>query len=207
MPQVVAAKPIIGVVGGIGSGKSFVAELFGSEGCLVIQSDKLVDDAYNYPGVRQALEAWWGRSVFGADGSINRSAIGSIVFADPVARTQLESLLHPIVARRREEMMAAAAERPDIVAFVWDSPLLVETGLNRRCDAVVFVEVPFALRLARVSQSRGWNEAELRRREKLQEPLDKKHEISEYTIDNTADADYARGQVKVVLSRIRGQSA
>jgi dephospho-CoA kinase len=207
MPQVFAAKPIIGVVGGIGSGKSFVAELFGREGCLVIQSDKLVDDAYNYPEVRETLESWWGASVFKADGSINRSAIGSIVFADPAARSQLESLLHPIVARRREELMTAAASRPDIVAFVWDSPLLVETGLHRRCDAVVFVEAPFNLRLARVSANRGWNEVELRRREKLQHPLDKKHEISEYTIVNTADADYARGQVKVVLSRIRGQSA
>jgi dephospho-CoA kinase len=202
-----ASKPIIGVVGGIGSGKSFVAELFGQEGCLVIQSDKLVDDAYNYPEVREDLESWWGPSVFASDGSVSRRAIGSIVFSDSSARARLEGLLHPIVARRRDELMAAAADKPEIVAFVWDSPLLMETGLHHKCDAVAFVEAPLALRLDRVSRSRGWDEAELARREKLQWPLDKKREISEYTIDNTADADYARGQVKVVLSRIRGQSA
>jgi len=89
-----------------------------------------------------------------------------------------------------------------VVAFVWDTPLLIEGGLDRLCDALVFVDAPAAVRLQRVQQSRGWDEAELTRREILQLALDKKRKISQYVVDNTADAEYARGQVREVLSRI-----
>jgi dephospho-CoA kinase len=98
--------------------------------------------------------------------------------------------------------MGQHASDPQVVAFVWDTPLLLETGLDRRCDAIVYVEVPFMIRLSRVRESRGWDELELRQRENLQSPLDKKREISDYVIDNTADADNVRGQVREVLFRI-----
>lgn len=204
-----AQKPIIGILGGIGSGKSFIADLFGELGCLAIHSDKLIDEAYNTASVRRTIAKWWGAEMLAADGAVNRRAVGAKIFADPVARRKLERLLHPKVARRRLEMMTAAAEDGKIPAFVWDSPLLAETGMHTQCDALVFIQAPDELRLLRVAGSRGWDKAELTRRENLQQPLDKKREISEYVIDNTADADYARGQVKEVvkevLSRIRGQ--
>jgi dephospho-CoA kinase len=202
-----AGKPIIGIVGGIGSGKSFVADLFGEVGCLVIHSDKLVEAAYNNAGVRETLEKWWGKSVFMDDGRVNRQAVGGKVFANAGERGRLEGLLHPMVAQERSRMMGAAANDPHIVAFVWDSPLLLETSLNNQCDAMVFVDAPLQLRLARIAGRGGWDEAELARRENLQWPLDRKRKISEYVVDNTADADYARGQVNDVLFRIRGQSS
>jgi dephospho-CoA kinase len=198
-----AGRPIIGVVGGIGSGKSFIADLFGEFGCMVIHSDKLVEDAYNHPDVRQKLDEWWGKLVFEPDGQVNRRAIGQRIFADDEARSQLEGLIHPIVDQRRRAMMNAAQTDDRVTGFVWDSPLLMETGLDGQCDALVFVDSPPTLRRLRVA-GRGWDEAEMESREKLQLPLDKKREISEYVIDNTADADYARGQVKEVLTRIRG---
>jgi dephospho-CoA kinase len=191
-----SGKPIIGIVGGIGSGKSFVAGLFGEFGCLVIHSDKLVDSAYNDPVVQRTLESWWGR--------LDREALADRVFVNAADRRRLEGLIFPIVARQRLKMMAEAESDPKISAFVWDSPLLLEAGLQKDCDAIVFVSAPRELRLARVAASRGWDEAELSRRENLQWPLDKKQKISEYRVDNTADADYARGQVKDVLFRIRG---
>ena len=202
---VLFGKPIIGLVGGIGSGKSFIADLFGELGCLVIRSDKLVDDAYNDPEVRQALRKWWGESVFRADGRIDRRAIAARIFSDPNERSRLEGLLHPMVERRRRQIMSAAADDPAVIAFVWDTPLLIETGLHQQCDAVIFVYAPIETRLARVARRSGWEATELARRENLQYPLDKKREISEYVIDNTADAGFARGQVNDVLSRIRGQ--
>jgi len=200
-----AGKPIIGIVGGVGSGKSFVADLFARCGCLAIHSDKLVNEAYNDPDVRRILKEWWGDSVLTAAGAIDRQAISARVFAQPEGRRKIEQLLHPLVAKRRQELMETAARDSGIVAFVWDSPLLLEAGLRNQCDAVVFVHAPPELRLARVSGGRGWDQGELSRRENLQWPLDRKREISEYVIDNTADADYACGQVKDVLSRIRGQ--
>jgi dephospho-CoA kinase len=204
---VFSGKPIIGIVGGIGSGKSYVAELFGELDCLVIHSDKLVNEAYNDPAVLQALRQWWGASVFRADGKVDRKAVAARVFTDSTERRRLEALLHPMVESRRRELMAASANNPNVRAFVWDTPLLVENGLHLQCDAVVFVSVPVETRLARVANRSGWDAAELIRREKLQYPLDMKREISEYVIDNTADAGFARGQVNDVLSRIRGKLA
>lgn len=198
-----AGKPIIGIVGGIGSGKSFVADLFGELGCLVVHSDNLVAAAYNDPAIIQTLVKWWGREILAANGQVDKKAIAARVFKNPSDRQRLEDLLFPYVANRRRQMMEAAANDAQVLAFVWDAPLLLEAGLKADCDALVFVDAPAELRLARLAAARGWNRAEMERREILQWPLDKKRQISEYVIDNTAEADYARRQVKDVLSRIR----
>ena len=197
-----AGKPVIGIVGGIGSGKSFVASLFGELGCRVIDSDAQVRDAYRDPDIKATLKQWWGDGVFLLDGQVNRSAIAARVFSDPMQRQRLEQLIHPWVARARDAIMQKEVKNPQTVAFVWDTPLLLEAGLGKDCDSVVFVDAPLDLRLARVRQNRGWRAEELARRENLQWPLDKKREISEYVVSNTADAGAARSQVRAVLSRI-----
>jgi dephospho-CoA kinase len=199
---VFAGKPVIGIVGGIGSGKSFVAQLFAELGCLVISSDEQVTAAYRDPRVLATLHWWWGEDVIAADGSLNRRAVAQRVFADPQQRKRLEELIHPLVNAARQRAMDAAKDDPEVTAFVWDTPLLLETGLNKQCDAVVFVEAPEPSRQARVRENRGWEGGELARREKSQWPLDRKREISDYVISNTADAGFARGQVSDVLSRI-----
>jgi len=195
-------KPIIGIVGGIGSGKSFVAKIFGELGCLVIDSDALVRLAYGDPSIRASLREWWGDEVFNADMSVNRSAIAAKIFAAPQMREMLEYLLHPWVDDQRKKLMQGAVGDAQVLGFVWDTPLLVENGLNRQCDAVVFVDAPREVRLGRVKESRGWDEAELERREKSQMPLDKKREISDYMLVNAAEADRIRGQIREILSQI-----
>jgi dephospho-CoA kinase len=197
-----AGKPIIGVTGGIGSGKSFVAKLFGELGCMVINSDDLVRQAYSDTIVKSEIKKLWGKMVFDPNGEIDRSAVARKVFQYPSERHKLETLLHPIVDRSRERMMRMGSENPEIRAFVWDTPLLFETHLNERCDTVVFVDAPMELRLERVASSRGWDESELGRRENLQMALDKKKEIADYVVVNTADAEFARGQVREVLSQV-----
>jgi len=195
-------KPIIGITGGIGSGKSTVARMFGEMGCLVVDADELVRQAYLDPAVVQQLQKWWGEEVIERPGQLNRKKIADIVFTDPGQKQRLEGLLHPKVAQLRQERMAEAADDPQILAFIWDTPLLFEAGLRVGCDAIVFVEAPFQQRLERVQQARHWDEAELRRRENSQWPLDKKREISDYIIDNTANAEHVRGQVSEVFFRI-----
>ena len=199
MPQY---KPIIGIAGGIGSGKSFVAGLFGELGCLVISSDDQVRDAYRDPRVLATLRQWWGDDALTAAGEVNKRVVAQRIFARPAERQRLERLLHPMVNEARERVMASAATDPTVVAFVWDTPLLFETGLHAKCDAVVFVQAPQAVRLARVQATRAWDAAELTRRENSQMPLDTKRELSQYVVENTADADVVRGQVRAVLSRI-----
>lgn len=195
-------KPIIGIAGGIGSGKSVAAGLLGEMGCHVIDSDAQVREAYRDPAILDTLRQWWGDSVFTAAGEVDRSAIARRIFSSPAEKKRLEGLLHPWVSGARDREMAAAAQNPRWVAFVWDTPLLFEAGLNRDCDAVIFVESDREERRRRVADQRGWNAEELARRENLQWPLDKKREISDYVVKNTADAGILRGQLRDLLSRI-----
>jgi dephospho-CoA kinase len=105
--------------------------------------------------------------------------------------------------------MREAADDPQVVAHVWDTPLLLEVGLEGKCDAVVYVHAPFEQRLARVQATRGWDEAELLRREKSQMPLDSKRRLSDHLVNNAAPAgadasgsNDLREQVRRVLSTI-----
>lgn len=202
-----AGKPIIGIAGGIGSGKSFVARLFGELGCLVLSADDQVRTAYADPEVRATLRRWWGDGVVEPDGQVNRRAVAQRVFEKPEERKRLEALIHPRVAALRDAAMESAASDAQVLAFVWDIPLLFEVGLNSRCDAIVFVDAPWEERLKRVRQTRGWDEAELYRRENLQLGLDNKRRMSNDIVQNTADVGFARKQVKEILSRIVHQRA
>jgi dephospho-CoA kinase len=202
IPSVINRKPVIGIAGGIGSGKSFVARLFGEMGCCVIHADDQIRLAYDDPHIRQTLKQWWGSSIFKPDGSMNRPEIAKRIFSDASDRLQLENLLHPWIARQRDQIMADSAKNPKILAFIWDTPLLFEAGLDKDCDAVVFVDAPEDTRFTRVSETRGWDRAEIIRREKLQWPLDKKQKMSHYVVVNTADAAASRSQVREILSRI-----
>src|SRR4051794_35055899 len=147
-----AGRPIIGIAGGIGSGKSFVARLFGELGCLVIDSDAQVTAAYRDPAVREAIRRWWGDEVFFPDGEINRAVVGRKVFSDEAQRKRLEGLIHPWVAEARRRQMRDAADDPQVLAYVWDTPLLLEAGLGPQCDAIVFVDALPEQRLGRVRQ-------------------------------------------------------
>jgi dephospho-CoA kinase len=195
-------KPIIGIAGGIASGKSFIASLFAELGCVVISSDELVRQAYRDESVKHQLKQWWGKMVFEPNGEIDRSAVARKIFNYPSEKKRLEKLLHPIVAQTRERIMRQAAEDSAVKAFVWDTPLLFETGLNTRCDAVIFVDAPLEVRSSRAAENRGWDRETLLQRENLQLPLDKKRRLADYVVANTADADHARDQVREVLSRI-----
>ncbi len=198
-----AGKPIIGLVGGIGSGKSFVAQLFADEGCMVIDSDAAVGEAYQRPEVREKLRQWWGPQILLPNSQVNRKAIAQRVFNDERERRRLEALIHPIVAELRDEQMRRGADDASVRAYVWDTPLLLAAGLGEQCDAIIYVDAPEAERIERVRRTRGWDEAELGRREKLQMPLDKKLDMANDIVRNTAGADdEVRNQVRKVLSRI-----
>ncbi len=197
-------KLIIGVVGGIGSGKSYVAGLFAELGCWVIDSDRQARAAMNDPVVRDALRNYYGPAVVPVDPTqpVDRKAIAHVIFADAAQRQKLEAIIHPWVDKaRKREMTEAIESEKKCLAFVWDTPLLCETGLYRECDAVVFVEADLATRIERVRR-RAWAAEELTRRENFQWGLDKKRSIADYIIRNTTDAAESRVQIREVLSRI-----
>jgi dephospho-CoA kinase len=186
-------KPIVGIVGGIGSGKSFVARLLGDLGCVVIDSDAAAHAVYARPDVQARLVEWFGPGIV-VDGVVQRKQIASQVFRDARLRHRLEALIHPLVHAQREQEMTTRANDPTVRAFVWDSPLLIEAGLDRACDQIVFVDTPEDQRLRRVA-GRGWDEAELRRREASQVSLEAKRHAATMVVDGTASPITLRGRL------------
>jgi dephospho-CoA kinase len=178
--------PVIGLAGGVGSGKSTVARAFEKLGAIVIDSDAQARQALRQPAVRDELVRWWGPRILDPDGEADRRAIAAIVFGDPAERRRLESLVHPLVKARRAELIERA-RRAGAVAAVIDAPLLFEAGVDAECDVVVFVDAPRHARLDRVRRTRGWDAAELDRREAAQLPLDEKRGRSAIILRNLGD--------------------
>ncbi|HEX8875199.1 MAG TPA: dephospho-CoA kinase [Phycisphaerales bacterium] len=192
---------VLGLVGGIGSGKSAVAKAFAAHGALVLDSDTQAKEALRREDVRRSLVSWWGDGVLDASGQVDRKKVADIVFGDPAQRKKLEELVHPIVRASRATVLAQAAAKGVDLAII-DAPLLLEAGVDRECDAVVFVEAPRQQRLARV-QGRGWDEAELDRREAAQWSLDEKKRRSRYVVRNDSDLPTLDRQVAELVARVR----
>ena len=192
--------PVIGLAGGIGAGKSAVASALASAGCVISDSDRDAAEVLTDPAVVETLRSWWGDDVVAAGGGIDRSAIAARIFGDDDARRRLESLVHPAVHRLREARFAAAPA--DAVALVIDAPLLFEAGLDEACDAVFFVDAPWASRLARVTEHRGWDESELRRREAAQRPIDEKRRRATCVIENDSTVAALESAVVAALRSV-----
>jgi dephospho-CoA kinase len=192
-------KPVIGLVGGIGAGKTSVAQILESLGAAVVDSDRLGHEQLRDPEVIATLREWWGESILLRNGEIDRRAIGAIVFDDAAMLARLERLLYPRIERRRRELMAAHSADPRVKAIVIDAPKLFEAAVDRICDAVLYVDAEWSLRVRRVADSRGWTEDELARRENLQNPLDMKRVNADYVVKNNSSVDELRAHVERVF--------
>lgn len=193
--------PTIGIVGGIGSGKSTVATTLDELGCVIACADANVKKILATKEIQEELVAWWGNAVLDADGELNTKAIADLVFNNEKERGRLEQLLHPL-ARNMQE---AAFEQADqhTKACVIDAPLLLETSLAELCDFIIFVEVSTEIRQNRVIASRGWTAEELERRESTQLPLDIKRKRADYIVTNEGDLDNVKHQVEQILEDIK----
>lgn len=197
--------PIIGVCGGIGSGKSFISKLLGDMNCAVSCSDDEVGIILNRPEVADTIQNWWGAGVIDKIGKIDKKAVAGIVFADKQQRIKLETLIHPMVSELRDKTWyQKLKENENIQAFVLDAPLLFESGLDQICDYVIFVQVSRENRLQRVYTSRGWNKKDLELRENSQWPLDTKQQRSDYIVENNGDndIDHLKMKLKNILNHI-----
>ncbi|MCE5303329.1 MAG: dephospho-CoA kinase [Planctomycetaceae bacterium] len=188
---------IIGIVGGVASGKSVVAEHMARLGAAVIDADQLGHEALRLPRVEAAARQRWGETVFGADGRIDRARVAAIVFGEgPKAereRKYLEKLTHPEIARRLWQQAVAASVRAPLV--VLDAALLTETGWDKWCEKVVFVDAPREMRQLRAA-ARGWEKEDFAAREAAQESLDRKRERADVIIDNSGPLERTQAQVE-----------
>ncbi len=195
-------KPVLGLLGAPGSGKSFVAKQFARLGCAVIDADVIAKAQLDDPAVRDQLVQWWGKSVLDASGRISRPAVAKIVFSDPQELTKLENVIHPRVAEERARLREIHQADPRVVAIVEDVPLLLEKHLEGVCDRLVFVDAPLEVRQRRVMQNRGWSAEKLAQVEKYQTPLDIKRQRADDVIDNGGGEVQLLEQVRRLLSRL-----
>jgi dephospho-CoA kinase len=152
----------VGLTGGIGSGKSTVARRLGELGAVVVDADRLAREvlAVGTPGL-DAVVRHFGPDVLGAEGALDRAALGAIVFADPAARAELEGITHPLVAARTAELVSRA---PSEAVVVHDVPLLVEKHLGAGYHLVVVVDADVDRRIERLTSARGLTEGDARSR-------------------------------------------
>lgn len=197
-----AKKPILGLCGAIGAGKSSVAKEFEIAGCRVIDSDALSHEVLRTPDVITTLVSWWGPTVSTADGTPDRRRIAAIVFADGAQKQRLEGLVHPLIAARRADMIRQAIEDSAVKAIILDSPLLFESNLDRLCDAIIFVDASEARRLERLRAARGWDARQLRQRQRWQRSPAEKRLRSNFVIDNNGPPEQLRPQVVEILKKI-----
>jgi dephospho-CoA kinase len=201
-----AHRPVIGICGGIGSGKSAVSAALRELGCEVCHSDEVARAVLERPEVRAAIVARAGWMVTRPDGSIDRAMLGKAIFADASLRADIEKVMHPRIEAERRAQFARAPLSTR--AFIIDAPLLLEVGLDRECDAVIFVDAPHELRVRRVTGTRGWDAGELDRRERAQISLEEKRARSTDTIVNDCEPAELKRRVEQVLGAIiaRGPS-
>jgi dephospho-CoA kinase len=203
---------IIGVVGGIGSGKSAVCRWVAQHdpSIRMIDADRDGHRALELPEVQQQLQDAFGPEILGPDGKILRSAIARRVFGTTPehddARRRLESIVHPAIAKLRDRQLSEMSSAGDVQAVLVDAAILQEAGWQEHCDAVVYVDVPREIRLQRVRE-RGWNDEELARREASQWPLERKKAAADFVVDNSRTLDNAGTQMYEYIQRLIASAA
>ncbi|MBX7104295.1 MAG: dephospho-CoA kinase [Gemmataceae bacterium] len=202
----VGRKPVIGLVGGIGAGKSAAADALARHGGRVIAADPVGHAALLDPEIRRRVAGRWPASV-GADGQIDRKLLGRAVFADPDQRKELEAIVFPWIHEELQSQIAAARKDSAVRYVILDAAVILESGWTDICDRMIFVDTPRALRLARVA-NRGWSAAELDRREQAQWSLDRKRAVCDAVLPNAGTLDYLQQAADELLNRwgLPGQS-
>jgi dephospho-CoA kinase len=197
--------PLIGLVGGIASGKSYIAEQFERRGAAVVSADALAHDVLRQADVKDAVRKRWGDRVMTSEGEVDRAALGRVVFAPqpdgPRELKHLEGITHPRIGPMALEAIARLREQGSAVAIVLDVPLMLEAGWNKFCDHMVFVDAPRPLRLAR-AMARGWTKEEFTRREAAQESLLAKQKLADVVIDNSQAGESLETQIERVWPRL-----
>ncbi|MEU3573114.1 dephospho-CoA kinase [Kitasatospora sp. NPDC036755] len=195
----------IGLTGGIGAGKSEVSRLFAAHGAVIVDSDVIAREVVA-PGTDglAAVVAEFGPRVLREDGTLDRPALGAVVFADPERLKALNAIVHPLVRARSAELEAAAA--PDAVV-VHDVPLLAENGLAPLFDLVVVVDAADEVRVDRLVRLRGMAEEEARARMAAQASREDRLAIADLVIDNGGGLAELEARVDAVWAELARRAA
>ncbi len=194
----------VALTGGIASGKTTVANLLAEHGALLIDSDQLAREVVEpgTPGLAQVVTRF-GEQVLTQTGRLDRQALGEIVFADAAARADLNAIIHPLVRRRRAELIAQAAADQIVVSVI---PLLVETGLVDQFDAVVVVDVPSQTQVARLVRRNDISPEQAQARLDAQASRAERLAAADWVVTNSGSRAELEAQVERLWSQMRSKA-
>lgn len=187
---------VLGLLGGVASGKSLVAQQLAELGAKVLDADRAGHEVLRLPQIEAAARHRWGDSILGSDGHINRAKLAQVVFAPPPAgpreRKVLEQWTHPEIGRLLRQQLKDLPT--DTRVAVLDAAVMLEAGWDGICEKIVYIDAPHDVRRARAC-SRGWSEADFAAREAAQESLDFKRSRADVIIDNSLSPEHTQAQV------------
>jgi dephospho-CoA kinase len=195
---------LVGLTGGIATGKTTVAQMFKRCGAVVIDADQLAREV-----VRPKTPAWreivaaFGDDILTPNGSINRQALGAIVFHDRRKLRELERIIHPRVAREQQRLVRRIAARRPNAVIVYEVPLLFESGAHKRVDKVIVVTADRKTQIARLKRRNDLTRAEALRRIKHQMPLARKVRRADVVLNGTDEKAAVRKEVRRLMGRLR----
>ena len=188
---------VLGLTGGIGSGKSIVAEMFAELGATVIDADQIARDIVEpgQPALGEIVSSF-GRDILLPDGRLNRAKLAGIIFGDPAARARLNAITHPRIRERMEVEVAARRSGPGVL--IVDIPLLFENGRQSSVEKVIVVWVDLETQRRRLTERDGLTAEAAGQRIAAQMPLDDKRARADHVIDNSGDRENTRRQVEAL---------
>ena len=193
----------VGLTGSIATGKSFVLEVLRELGARTIDADQVAREcvAPGTPGL-EAVVTEFGDDVLTADGSLDRGKLGAIVFADETRRQKLNSILHPFIIARQDEIMQQwARETPDTIAVV-DAALMIESGGYKRFDKLIVVHTRTEIQLERLMKRDNLSREEAQRRINSQMPQEEKRKYADFLVDTSAGFENTRAQVEAIWQEL-----
>jgi dephospho-CoA kinase len=195
---------LVGLTGGVATGKSTVAKMFNRCGAILIDADELAREL-----VEPEKPAWhaivklFGKTVLNQDRSLNRQALGSIVFHNLKKRRQLERIVHPRVAREQQRLVHRIAKRKPHAVVIYEVPLLFEAGVDKRVDKIIVVTADCNTQIARLKKRNGLSRTEALRRIRSQMPLAKKTQQADHVLNGTLPRPSLRKQVSRLFKSLR----
>ncbi|MDR0724247.1 MAG: dephospho-CoA kinase [Endomicrobium sp.] len=174
---------IIGLTGGIATGKSESAKYFQEMGAYCIDADLISKDltVKDSPALKELVKEF-GKSILVVDGSLNREKLGNIIFSDKMAKLKIEKVLHRHIISRIKEITFREKDKQNIII---NAPLLFEVGLDRICDKVVVIWAPYNIEAARLARRDHLNKQEIKKRIESQMPIEKKMKLADFVVDNS----------------------
>jgi dephospho-CoA kinase len=197
----IAEKTVIGILGGIGSGKSTIAAELARLGCKVIDADRIAHELLDESSVREKVADLFGQAVLDSSGKIDRVKLAKAAFADVQMLESLNRIIHPPVLKRTQELIEKFESQTQVKTIVLDMPLLVEVGWHKKCDKLIFVNCEKKLRLQRAKKM-GFDKNQVKIRENFQISLDNKASLADNTIENNSDFSAIVRQVTEIFSYI-----